>query len=81
MVVWHILKTARGVIISPCQNVHLISQQKAAVTREKIVTILERLYRLGLGENDGGVVDEKESTRRDVLLSSVIYFVSPSILC
>ena len=72
MVVWHILETARGVILSLRQNIQLISRQKSPVTKEKIVTILARLYRLGLGKTDGGADDKEESTRRGVLLSSVI---------
>ena len=72
MVVRHIHENARGAILSLRRNIHLIGQQKSPVTKEKIVTVLERLYRLGLGKNNGGAVDKEEWARRDVLLSSVI---------
>lgn len=71
MVVWDILETARGAIASLHQNVYLISQQKSPVTKEKIMTILERLYRLRLRGKYGGTSDKGESMRRDTFLSSV----------
>ena len=48
------------------------------MNKEKIGTVLQRLYRLGLGMNGGDVADKRESGRRDVLLTSVIS-VPPSL--
>ena len=42
------------------------------MTKETIVTLLERLDRLGLGMDDGDVVYKQESTRSDALLMSDI---------
>ena len=72
MVVWHVLETARSVISSLFQNIHLTGQQRSPVTKEKIVAVLERLHRLELGKSKDVAVDKDESTRRDTLLSSVI---------
>lgn len=73
VVVWHVLETARGAIPSFNQNVRLIGQQKSPVTKERIVSILGRLYRLGFGKSGGSAVDKEESVRCDSLLSSVIF--------
>ena len=50
------------------------------MTKEKIDTLLEHFERLGLGVNDGDVVDKQESTRGDGLLVSVITAPLPSTL-
>ena len=42
------------------------------MTKEKTGSVLERLDRLGMGKNDEDVIDEQESTRRDILFASVI---------